>query len=46
MEIGTDIPDIIPVRDSKNTEGPVLVFSRAVFSTFVSGARTAAHPTA
>ncbi|MFF2699467.1 DUF397 domain-containing protein [Streptomyces cyaneofuscatus] len=30
---------IVPVRDSKNTTGPVLSFPAAAFSTFVAGVR-------
>ncbi|MFE1477600.1 DUF397 domain-containing protein [Streptomyces cyaneofuscatus] len=30
---------IVPVRDSKNTTGPVLSFPAAAFSSFVAGVR-------
>ncbi|MFD4278063.1 DUF397 domain-containing protein [Streptomyces cyaneofuscatus] len=30
---------IVPVRDSKNTAGPVLAFPAAAFSSFVAGVR-------
>ncbi|MBT2391179.1 DUF397 domain-containing protein [Streptomyces sp. ISL-1] len=34
----TDIhPGIVPVRDSKNPDGPKLVFRAAVWSAFVTG---------
>ncbi|MEU0358846.1 DUF397 domain-containing protein [Streptomyces cyaneofuscatus] len=31
---------IVPVRDSKNTTGPVLSFPAATFSTFVAGVKS------
>ncbi|MFC9034217.1 DUF397 domain-containing protein [Streptomyces arboris] len=31
---------IVPVRDSKNTTGPVLSFPAAAFSTFVAGVKS------
>jgi uncharacterized protein DUF397 len=34
----TDIhPDIVPVRDSKNPDGPKLLFRAAAWSAFVTG---------
>ncbi|MFD3752530.1 DUF397 domain-containing protein [Streptomyces cyaneofuscatus] len=30
---------VVPVRDSKNTAGPVLAFPAAAFATFVAGVR-------
>ncbi|MDH6189779.1 hypothetical protein M2168_002811 [Streptomyces sp. CZ24] len=30
---------LVPVRDSKNPSGPVLTFSAAAFSSFVTGAQ-------
>ncbi|MFI2521654.1 DUF397 domain-containing protein [Streptomyces sp. NPDC018693] len=30
------IPDVVPVRDSKNPDGPVLVVSRVAWLAFVS----------
>ncbi|MEU0306420.1 DUF397 domain-containing protein [Streptomyces cyaneofuscatus] len=30
---------LVPVRDSKNTAGPVLAFPAAAFSSFVAGVR-------
>ncbi|MFH8372673.1 DUF397 domain-containing protein [Streptomyces cyaneofuscatus] len=37
---------IVPVRDSKNTTGPVLVFPAAAFSSFVAGVRAGDFGTA
>ncbi|WP_405735141.1 DUF397 domain-containing protein [Streptomyces sp. NBC_01537] len=36
VEITTDVPGLIPIRDSKNPDGPVLLFTSAGFSAFVS----------
>ncbi|WP_308015471.1 DUF397 domain-containing protein [Streptomyces huiliensis] len=36
MEIGLGTPDSTPVRDSKRPDGPVLRFSAAAFSGFIS----------
>ncbi|MEU5125146.1 DUF397 domain-containing protein [Streptomyces mobaraensis] len=36
MEIGLDIPDSTPVRDSKTPDGPVLRFPSAAFAGFIS----------
>ncbi|MFB6849450.1 DUF397 domain-containing protein [Streptomyces sp. NPDC056373] len=35
LEVTRAIPDVIPVRDSKNAEGPKLVFRAAAWSAFV-----------
>ncbi|UED84168.1 DUF397 domain-containing protein [Streptomyces profundus] len=31
---------VVPVRDSKSVEGPILTFSTAAFSSFVSGVKS------
>ncbi|MBB1253557.1 DUF397 domain-containing protein [Streptomyces alkaliterrae] len=31
---------VVPVRDSKNPDGPVLAFPTAAFASFVTGVRT------
>ncbi|WP_435213941.1 DUF397 domain-containing protein [Streptomyces sp. bgisy034] len=36
MEIAPAIPAVVPVRDSKNPDGPVLVVSRPAWLAFVS----------
>ncbi|MDI3386447.1 DUF397 domain-containing protein [Streptomyces sp. B-S-A8] len=39
IEISDDHPTHTPVRDSKNAQGPVLVFESAAWASFVSGVR-------
>ena len=36
VEIAPAIPAVVPVRDSKNPDGPVLVVSRSAWLAFVS----------
>ncbi|MGW6454683.1 DUF397 domain-containing protein [Streptomyces sp. NPDC055078] len=36
VEIATVCPDVVGVRDSKNSEGPVLLFSRGGFTPFLA----------
>ncbi|MDF6019642.1 DUF397 domain-containing protein [Streptomyces sp. JH34] len=36
LEVATGNPDIVPVRDSKVTDGPALVFRTAAWSAFVA----------
>jgi hypothetical protein len=36
----------VPVRDSKNPEGPALVFSSAAWADFVADIKTGRHPAA
>ncbi|MFH8881380.1 DUF397 domain-containing protein [Streptomyces californicus] len=43
VEVATNLAaphGIVPVRDSKDTAGPVLTVPAAAFSTFVAGVRT------
>ncbi|MDI3419772.1 DUF397 domain-containing protein [Streptomyces luteolus] len=35
VEVRDDLPGLVPVRDSKNAEGPVLVFPAAAWGAFV-----------
>lgn len=37
LEVLDNVPDAVPVRDSKMTDGPALVFRTAAWTTFVSG---------
>ncbi|WP_107094763.1 DUF397 domain-containing protein [Streptomyces sp. XY431] len=37
-------PDVVPVRDSKDPSGPVLLFPSAAWSSFVSALRDGAIP--
>ncbi|NEC86850.1 DUF397 domain-containing protein [Streptomyces sp. SID12501] len=36
VEITEDLPGVVPVRDSKNPQGPVLVVPAAIWDTFVN----------
>ncbi|MEU5546712.1 DUF397 domain-containing protein [Streptomyces sioyaensis] len=37
VEIAGGFPGAVPVRDSKNPEGPVLLFPAAAWSAFIGG---------
>ncbi|MFG3141384.1 DUF397 domain-containing protein [Streptomyces sp. NPDC048211] len=37
LEVLDGVPEALPVRDSKVTDGPVLVFRTGAWSTFVAG---------
>lgn len=39
VEVSDSLPGLVPVRDSKNPAGGVLVFQAAVWSRFVGGVR-------
>lgn len=39
VEVGLMVTGDVGMRDSKNTEGPVLRYSRAEFSAFIQGAK-------
>lgn len=41
LEVSDDHPGIVPVRDSKNPDGPKLVFRAAAWSEFITEVRTA-----
>jgi hypothetical protein len=38
VEVARNLPGIVTVRDSKNPEGPVLVFTPSEWAAFVAGA--------
>ncbi|MGW0708627.1 DUF397 domain-containing protein [Streptomyces sp. NPDC002643] len=42
MEIAPDtpVPGVVPIRDSKNPDGPVLVVNRTTWASFVTGIRS------
>ncbi|WUW22567.1 DUF397 domain-containing protein [Streptomyces sp. NBC_01463] len=42
LEVLDGVPAIVPVRDSKATDGPALVFRAAAWSTFVAGLKRSA----
>jgi hypothetical protein len=37
VEVARNLPGIVAIRDSKNPDGPKLIFSHADWRTFVSG---------
>ncbi|MEU6392801.1 DUF397 domain-containing protein [Streptomyces sp. NPDC046939] len=39
LEVATDFPGLVPVRDSKNPAGPRLVLRAETWSAFVAGLR-------
>ncbi|SOE12589.1 protein of unknown function [Streptomyces sp. 2323.1] len=39
VEVADGFPGAVPVRDSKNPEGPVLLFPAAVWSGFIGGVK-------
>ncbi|MEU2156511.1 DUF397 domain-containing protein [Streptomyces sp. NPDC019396] len=41
LEVADDHPGIVPVRDSKNPEGPKLVFPAAAWSAFIADVKRA-----
>ncbi|WP_425473581.1 DUF397 domain-containing protein [Streptomyces tailanensis] len=43
MEIAPAIPGVVPIRDSKNPDGPVLVINRAAWRSFIGALRTHSH---
>lgn len=38
VQVATNLPDIVAVRDSKNPQGPALVFTHAEWKAFLGGA--------
>ncbi|MYX15525.1 DUF397 domain-containing protein [Streptomyces sp. SID8374] len=39
VEVSDDFPGVVPVRDSKQPEGPAVVFGSSAWSAFVSDVR-------
>ncbi|MEE1827655.1 DUF397 domain-containing protein [Streptomyces sp. BE20] len=39
VEIASELPGIVPVRDSKDPHGPALLFPAAAFAAFVAAVR-------
>ncbi|WP_435216651.1 DUF397 domain-containing protein [Streptomyces sp. bgisy034] len=39
LEVTHDIPDLVPVRDSKTPHGPALIFPASVWAAFVNAVR-------
>ncbi|GFE14851.1 hypothetical protein Sgleb_28980 [Streptomyces glebosus] len=46
IEVAPGIPDAVPVRDSKDPDGPVLVFPTGGWSSFVAALKNGEFPTA
>ncbi len=40
VEVSESIPGLVPVRDSKDPEGPALVFERDAFASFVAAVKS------
>ncbi|MBM0231369.1 DUF397 domain-containing protein [Micromonospora sp. STR1_7] len=40
VEVATNLPGVVPVRDSKDQQGPVLRFSPAAWTAFVASVDT------
>ncbi|MEV4378922.1 DUF397 domain-containing protein [Streptosporangium sp. NPDC049644] len=40
VEVATDLPGLIAVRDSKNPSGPMLTFSPMAWNNFLTGIRS------
>ncbi|WP_399089775.1 DUF397 domain-containing protein [Streptomyces sp. BBFR2] len=40
VEVAPDAPGVVPVRDSKAPEGPILSFPSNSFAQFVAGVKT------
>ncbi|WP_308315837.1 DUF397 domain-containing protein [Streptomyces sp. CC228A] len=39
MEIASGVPGLVPVRDSKDPDGPALAFERGAWASFVAAVR-------
>ncbi|ARF56748.1 DUF397 domain-containing protein [Streptomyces gilvosporeus] len=46
IEIAPGIPDLVPVRDSKDPHGPALVFPAADWSSFITAIKGGEFPAA
>ncbi|MEV5485227.1 MULTISPECIES: DUF397 domain-containing protein [Streptomyces] len=42
IEIADNLPALVPVRDSKNPQGPALVFSATAWGSFVAAVKNSA----
>ncbi|SEU14037.1 DUF397 domain-containing protein [Nonomuraea wenchangensis] len=40
VEVATNLPGVVVVRDSKDPDGPKLVFSRAEFEAFITAVKS------
>ncbi|GAA4665062.1 DUF397 domain-containing protein [Streptomyces youssoufiensis] len=39
IEVATGLPDVVPVRDSKDPDGPALAFTTSAWAAFVASVR-------
>ncbi|WP_327290616.1 DUF397 domain-containing protein [Streptomyces sp. NBC_01198] len=46
VEVAANLPGVIPVRDSKDPQGPALAFTPAAWTAFVDAAARGEFPTA
>lgn len=46
VEVAHGLPGLVPVRDSKDPEGPALIFTTGSWAAFVSAVRRGAFPVA
>ncbi|MGP3982064.1 DUF397 domain-containing protein [Streptomyces sp. KR80] len=46
VEVASGFPGIVPVRDSKDANGPALVFTSGAWSEFISGVKSGDFPVA
>ncbi len=46
IEVAPGLPGVVPVRDSKDPNGPALLFSPDAFAAFVSSIKSGQFPTA
>lgn len=44
VEVGDGVPGLVPVRDSKDPEGPALRFDAAAWTAFVADVKTGRYP--
>ncbi|MGW4892470.1 DUF397 domain-containing protein [Kitasatospora sp. NPDC004240] len=45
VEVADGVPGVMPVRDSKDPEGPTLLFAAAAWAAFVAGVKVGEFPT-
>ncbi|GAO06778.1 MULTISPECIES: DUF397 domain-containing protein [Streptomyces] len=44
IEVSNDLPALTPVRDSKNPQGPALLFGTSAWASFVTAVKTGELP--
>jgi hypothetical protein len=44
VEVGVGVPGVVPVRDSKDPQGPVLAFTPSAWTAFVTSVRDGGLP--